>query len=228
MKRRNLAVLCAAVLIASLMAACGTNDVPAASAPSETQAESTESEAESSEDSTEESKGYSRAALQGIIANMDGYLQNIDEGNAGMLLAANTAGKAINITQTTAGHAMCYKITSLFGCAHGHAAALCDRILYPWMVENIDKCIDPRGKAYLAHTLDEIGQAMGCEDGAKGAKKFIEIFDSLELAVPTATDEQFELLKTSVNPVRLKNHPIALDDDTIDALYHDILNGETQ
>ncbi len=64
MKRRNLAVLCAAVLIASLMAACGTNDVPAASAPSETQAESTESEVESSEDSTEESKEESKEASE--------------------------------------------------------------------------------------------------------------------------------------------------------------------
>lgn len=178
--------------------------------------------------STEESKKYSRAAIQSVMASMDGYLLNTDEGNAGMLLAANTAGKAINITQTTAGHAMCYKITSLFGCAHGHAAALCDRILYPWMVNNVDHCADPRGAKYLVHTLDEIGQAMGCENGAAGAKKLIEIFDGLELEVPTATDEQFELLKTSVNPVRLKNHPIALDVYTIDALYHDILNGETQ
>ena len=143
-----------------------------------------------------------------------------------MLIAANTAGKAINITQTTAGHAMCYKITSLFGCAHGHAAALCDRVLFPWMVNNVDKCTDPRGVEYLTRTLTEIGQAMGCENAAAGAEKLEKIFKGLELEVPTATDEQFELLKTSVNPVRLKNHPIALDVDTIDRLYHKILNGE--
>ena len=40
------------------------------------------------------------------------------------------------------------------------------------------------------------------------------------------TKEQFEELKSSVNPVRLKNHPIAIDDDTIDILYHNILNGD--
>ena len=178
--------------------------------------------------STEESKEYSRAAIRGVIANMDGYLLNTDEGNAGMLLAANTAGKAINITQTTAGHAMCYKITSLFGCAHGHAAALCDRVLYPWMLENTDKCIDSRGEEYLKRTLDEIGQAMGCEEAKDGSKKLEDIFDSLGLEVPTATVEQFDILKNSVNPVRLKNHPITLNVNTIDALYHEILNGETQ
>ena len=173
--------------------------------------------------STEESKEYSRAAIQGVMENMDGYLSNTEEGRAGMLLAANTAGKAINITQTTAGHAMCYKITSLFGCAHGHAAILCDRVLFPWMVKNTDKCIDPRGEEYLKKTLDEIGQAMGCRNGTEGAEKLRSIFDTLELEVPTAIAEQYEELKTSVNPVRLKNHPIALDVKTIDKLYHEVL-----
>lgn len=176
--------------------------------------------------STEKSKEYSRAAIQAVLKHMDGYLANTEEGNAGMLKAAHTAGQAINITQTTAGHAMCYKITSLFHSAHGHAAILCDRILFPWMAENTDKCTDPRGEEYLKATLDEIGRAMACKDATEGAEKLRVIFDSLELEVPTATAEQFEILKNSVNPVRLKNHPIALDVDTIDSLYHNILNGE--
>ena len=176
--------------------------------------------------STEKSKEYSRAAIQAVLKHMDGYLANTEEGNAGMLKAAHTAGQAINITQTTAGHAMCYKITSLFHSAHGHAAILCDRVLFPWMVENTDKCTDPRGEEYLKATLDEIGRAMGCKDATEGAEKLRSIFDSLELEIPTATAEQFEILKNSVNPVRLKNHPIALDVDTIDILYHTILNGE--
>lgn len=173
--------------------------------------------------STEESKEYSRAAIQGVLENMDGYLSNTEKGNARMLMAAHTAGKAINITQTTAGHAMCYKITSLFGSAHGHAAILCDRVLYPWMVENTDKCIDPRGEEYLKKTLDEIGQAMDCNDAKSGSEKLAEIFKNLEFDIPKATEEQYAELKTSVNPVRLKNHPITLDVETIDMLYHEVL-----
>ena len=173
--------------------------------------------------STDESKAYSREAIQGVLIHMDGYLQNTREGNTGMLLAAHTAGKAINITQTTAGHAMCYKITSLFGCAHGHAAILCDRVLFPWMIEHTDRCIDARGQGYLSHTLDEIGRAMGCANAKEGAEKLQSIFLSLRLKVPEATDEQYHVLRTSVNPVRLKNHPMALDDAAIDELYHAIL-----
>lgn len=176
--------------------------------------------------STEKSKEYSRAAIQAVLKHMDGYLANTEGGNAGMLQAAHTAGQAINITQTTAGHAMCYKITSLFHSSHGHAAILCDRVLFSWMVENTDKCIDPRGEEYLKTTLDEIGRAMGCEDAKAGSMKLKAIFDSLGLEVPTASKEQFAILKNSVNLVRLKNHPIALDVNNIDVLYHNILNGE--
>ena len=174
--------------------------------------------------STEESKKYSSEAIHGVFTNMKGYLENTEEGNAGMLMAAHIAGKAINIAQTTAGHAMCYKITSLFRSAHGHAAILCDRVLFPWMLENTDKCIDPRGEEYLKRTLDRIGQAMGCANVEDATKILENIFDSLELDVPEATNEQYAELRASVNPVRLKNHPIALDEDTIDRLYHKILN----
>lgn len=176
--------------------------------------------------STEESKEYSRRAIELIMANMEGYLENTEEGRSNMLLAANTAGKAINITQTTAGHAMCYKITSLFGSAHGHAAILCDRVLFPWMIENTDKCIDPRGEQYLKSVLSEIAYAMGCETTELAVEKLMGLFEKLGLEVPIATEAQFEELKTNVNPVRLKNHPIALDVDTINMLYHRILNGE--
>ena len=173
--------------------------------------------------STRESFGYSQEAIQLVLENMAGCLDNIEAGNKGMLLAAHAAGKAINITQTTAGHAMCYKLTSLFGIAHGHAAILCDRVLLPWMIQNMDKCKDPRGEAHLRDALMQIATAMGCETPGDVAVKLNEIFDSLKLEVPQATKEQFVQLRISVNPVRLKNHPIALDEETIDALYHQIL-----
>lgn len=175
--------------------------------------------------SSAESRKYSRAAIEAIMRNIDGYLANTNDGNAGMLIAAYTAGKAINITQTTAGHAMCYKITSLFGCAHGHAAFLCVRKLFPWMLDNVDKCSDPRGKEYLKNVFEQIGAAMNCESAKAAADKLENIFDSLKLEVPTASEEQLEILKNSVNPVRLKNNPITLDIDTIDLFYREILNG---
>ena len=173
--------------------------------------------------STDESRAYAKAAIEGVLTNLSGYLLNDQAGNAGMLMAAHLAGKAINITQTTAGHAMCYKLTSLFRIAHGHAAMLCDRVLFPWMIDHADRCTDPRGAAHLRDALDAIGQAMGCRDAREGAEKLASVFEQLELPVPQATAEQYKELSVSVNPDRLKNHPIALDEATIDYLYHQIL-----
>ena len=173
--------------------------------------------------STDESKVYSGEAIRAIMANMDRYLAGDEAAHAAMLRAANTAGRAINITQTTAGHAMCYKVTSLYGAAHGHAALLCDRVLFPWMLEHTDRCIDPRGEEYLKGVFDKIAEAMGCPSPAAAAARLEELRDALGLEVPEASEEDIEVLSTSVNPVRLKNHPIALDGETIRQLYRKIL-----
>ena len=41
-----------------------------------------------------------------------------------MLIASNLAGKAINISKTTAPHAVSYPFSTLFGISHGHAVSL--------------------------------------------------------------------------------------------------------
>lgn len=173
--------------------------------------------------STEESRNFSKTAIQMILANKDAYLANEESGNATMLKAANIAGKAINITQTTAGHAMCYKLTSLYGIAHGHAAAICVCRLFPFMVEHTEKCIDPRGDDFLKYIFAQIASAMGCENANQACTKFNDVFDSLRLSVPKAEEKDFAILKSSVNPTRLKNNPVGLEIKDIDMLYHEIL-----
>lgn len=174
----------------------------------------------------EESQEYSVEAIRLVLENYTGYLSNTKEGNAGMLKASNIAGKAINITQTTAGHAMCYKLTSLYGISHGHAAALCVSKLFSYMIEHIEKCIDPRGKGYLEEMFIRLAVAYGCDNPKNAVEKFDKLLGELNLEVPKAKDEEYEVLKCSVNPVRLKNNPIALDIQTIDTLYHIILQCE--
>lgn len=174
--------------------------------------------------STDESKQFSKDAIRLILGNMESYLKNEYDGNKNMLMAANIAGKAINITQTTAGHAMCYKLTSLYGIAHGHAAALCVSELWPFMIENTEKCIDGRGKNYLDSVFKEIADVMGESVPMDAAVKFQNIVKQLDLKAPEIkSPSDFAVLKKSVNPTRLKNNPVELDEDTIDILYHKIL-----
>ncbi len=173
--------------------------------------------------STDESKEYSKQAIKIITENLNAYLKNETQANENMLKAANIAGKAINITQTTAGHAMCYKLTSLYGIAHGHAAAMCVRKLLPYMIDNTDKCVDKRGKDYLDNTFKQLAEAVGCKSTAELCGNFNSLFESLELNIPAHTDEDIEILTNSVNPVRLKNNPVELDLETIKMLYKQIL-----
>jgi alcohol dehydrogenase class IV len=173
--------------------------------------------------STEESQALAVEAIGMVLEHFAGYLSNTKEGNAGMLKAANLAGKAINITQTTAGHAMCYKLTTLYGIAHGHAAALCVSKLFPYMLEHLDAYSDPRGRVYVEASFGRLARAYGCDRPRAAAEKFDEILDRLDLEIPQADAEDYEVLKKSVNPVRLANNPVRLDVEAIDRLYHSIL-----
>lgn len=177
--------------------------------------------------STEESKGYGREAIGIIMDNYRDYLAGDNSRNELMLRASHIAGKAINITQTTAGHAMSYKLTSLYGIAHGHAAALCVKGIWPFMVEHTGHCIDSRGKEYLKNIFDEISLAMGCTCVDEAMEKFRNMVDELGLYAPGNVSEgDYEVLKNSVNPVRLKNNPVALSVEDIDDIYHGVLGGQ--
>ena len=174
--------------------------------------------------STDESREYSRSAIRLIIENRDSYLNNEPIGNRKMLEAANIAGKAINISQTTAGHAMCYKLTSLYKIAHGHAAALCVSALWPYMVAHMDQCVDPRGKGHLASIFSDLATAMVADTPESASSRFGDFLEALRLDRPKVHSvEDFAVLRKSVNPVRLKNNPVKLDESAIDTLYHQIL-----
>lgn len=175
--------------------------------------------------STEESRRLSAEAIRMILFYLDGYLVNNPEGNAGMLKAANMAGRAINITQTTAGHAMCYKLTSLYGIAHGHAAALCVRELWRWMLTHKTTCMDARGEVYLDQVFDEMANAMGCGAPQEAAEAFFDLVERLDLQPPILREEEYGILVKSVNPIRLKNHPVYLDEGTLEQIYRKIGRG---
>ncbi len=175
--------------------------------------------------STRESRDYSEKAVRMILEHMNAYLGNTEDGNRNMLVASNFAGKAINLTQTTAGHAMCYKLTSIYGIAHGHAAALCLPKIWNYMLHHIDDCIDPRGQDYLKSTFEELSFILTGEKGLfAGCDQFNSILSGLDLSVPVLTsEEELQVLAKSVNPVRLKNNPVRLSEDVLKGLYREIL-----
>ena len=176
--------------------------------------------------STEESYEYSRKTIELIMANWEKYIfENDDKAAANIMLGANYGGRAINITATTAAHAMSYKITSLYKLPHGHAVAVCLPEICEYMLNHIEKCLEKRGQQYLSNIFGDIAIAMGAKDPTEAITIFRDMMKRMELANPMAADraEEIKVLSTSVNPVRLKNNPIELDEQTIHSLYEIIV-----
>lgn len=74
---------------------------------------------------TDESRRYAKEAVALALANLKKAVLHPDEAvREGMSRAAHLSGKAINISKTTASHAMSYPLTVHFGIPHGHAVAL--------------------------------------------------------------------------------------------------------
>lgn len=176
--------------------------------------------------STSESYEYSRKAIELIMANWRKYIfDNDDEAAANIMLGANYSGRAINITATTAAHAMSYKITSLYGLPHGHAVAVCLPKIWEYMLTHTDKCVDARGSEYLSTIFSAIAGAMGAGNPYEAREIFTCIMQEMELQNPIACNrnEELNVLSKSVNPIRLRNNPISLDESTIRALYEIII-----
>lgn len=179
--------------------------------------------------STEESYEYSRKTIELIMANWRKYIfENDDEAAAQIMLAANYGGKAINITQTTAAHAMSYKITSLYKLPHGHAVAVCLPEIWEYMVNHMDKCNDKRGQDYLNGIFNDIARTMCVDTPTEAIGVFRGMMKDMELNNPASDlchrTSDLEVLSTSVNPVRLMNNPILLSDSAIRNLYSTILS----
>lgn len=176
--------------------------------------------------STDDSRRISAEALRLLYENVEAYLfRNDVEASSKIMMGANLAGQAINITQTTAPHAFSYKLTSLYGLPHGHAVALCMAEIWDFMVHNTHKCIDSRGEAFLRETLQAISCCMGCDSPDMAVAAFRRLLSDCDLGNPVSMsrDTDLDKLTHSVNPVRMKNHPVALDMESIAFLYDRIV-----
>lgn len=169
---------------------------------------------------TDESRSYAVSALKIILESCDGYLLNSDEADRNMLWAAHLAGRAINISKTTAAHAMCYKLTTLYGLPHGHAAALCLR--YVW--EYTWKKAVAEGDEDLKGLLNRLAVCVGERDVPDAVSAYAAFLERMDLNIDfNASDIELEILTHSVNEDRLNNHPVKFTGAEIREMYGEIL-----
>lgn len=185
--------------------------------------------------SNEDSRAHGQKAISLILMNYKAYLSLENEKDAKNLggavalegpseqvledvaEAANLAGKAIAVTKTTAGHALSYKLGSIYQLPHGLATAMVNRALYPFMCREKSRMTDPENLLFLA-------KCFSAETEEEGAKRYLEILEDLEILPNLSVKEgDLENLVAAVNPERLSNHPIALREEDIGLLYKEIL-----
>lgn len=167
--------------------------------------------------SSEQSRWYSAKAIPILMDNAESYLVGDQTAAEQVLEAANLAGKAINLTTTTAAHAMSYKLTSLYGLPHGHAVAVCMPHVWKLLVE--------RGSEDTHKRLEEISMLMtGSQVAEDGLGEFERLVNRMGIAT-TVNGSPVDIhdLVASVNTERLGNFPIKLDSADLEKVYSEIV-----
>jgi alcohol dehydrogenase class IV len=171
--------------------------------------------------STRESLILSERAITLLITNLPLAVRNGTNNGyrKDLLQAANLAGQAINITKTTAPHAISYSFTSYFGIPHGHAVALTLPFFFEYNFElSKEDCNDPRGATFVKKSLLDLASILGC-DGVYDASRYLQKFisdigveiklDNLNISL---TDIRSYVLP-NINNERLFNNPRALHEN---------------
>jgi len=158
----------------------------------------------------DDSRVHAFLAILGVLDNLTAYLKGDPHAAEEMLDASYQSGKAIQITRTTAAHAMSYQITKLLGPAHGHACMLTLPYLWEAMI----------GREDCKERLRDLAEKMRLGDVTMGPRLLKGILYTLELEIPRMPDtETMDRLVSSVDPERLGNHPMPLSREEIRKIY---------
>ena len=176
--------------------------------------------------STIDSKRYAQQSIEIILESIEMAVVNMDaNAKDAMALAANLSGKAINISKTTAAHAISYPITTYFNIPHGHAVALClgKFFIINYNVEK-DNVIDSRGDLYLKKVMKNLFTMFGCETAECCHDKWYKLMELIGLEKDMAhlgirDDNDINLITGNVNLERLNNNPVALDSKKIAEIF---------
>lgn len=179
--------------------------------------------------STGKSQSYALQAAKIIWDNLPiAANENTPDAKYKMSRASNLAGKAINISKTTAPHALSYAFTSYFNLAHGHAVSL----FLPFFIDyhttvNEENCLDIRGANWVKGCMIRIAQALGVEieQLARETVRFINRCNiSIDYEEISISALQFKQIIGNFNNERLKNNPLIVDAEILNSLYYSKYN----
>ena len=161
---------------------------------------------------TKESDGFAEKAMDLIYPSLPEAVNNPTKAARDrMAEGAYWAGRAINITKTTAPHAFSYPFTSHYGIPHGHAVA----IVFPRIAElNLSKGDIPEEKKRSLVNILEIDS-----NTEESLGKYI---GKLGLAIPSK-DYDIETLLDGISLERLTNNPIEISKSKAKAILESLI-----
>lgn len=169
--------------------------------------------------STPDSDAFAQEALTLLLPAIQAAVKTgNDFARACMLRGANLAGRAIDITRTTAAHAFSYAFTTAHGIPHGHAVWLSLPAVarYNAAVTDAD-CQDPRGAAFVRERLALVARRVtgsadpaALPDALRAISAGIGVEnDPFNLGVANVTE--LRVLFSQANLERMANNPRAID-----------------
>ncbi len=175
--------------------------------------------------STEKSKIFASEAIILILKSLKYAVEGDKQARIIMSKAAHLAGKAINITTTTAPHAISYPITTYYGLQHGHAVALTLGSFFEINYNFLDSdIVDSRGVSYLRNTMEELYDMFGVESPLECKSKWYHIMDSIGLesnieSIGISSEKKIDEIINSVNLQRLSNNPVRVSKNTLKKIF---------
>jgi alcohol dehydrogenase class IV len=158
----------------------------------------------------DDSRVHAFLAVIGVLDNLKAYLAGDPHAASEMMDASFQSGKAIQITRTTAAHAMSYRLTKMMGIAHGHACMLTLPTLWEMMMDHEE----------MKETVQDLTAKMRLGDPQMVPRLLKGILYDLEMDIPPMPDDQtLDELTDSVNVERLNNHPVAMSREEIREAY---------
>lgn len=162
---------------------------------------------------TEQSRQRAVEGLRALASSMPSFALG-DKSRAGVTQwGSHLGGHAINISKTTASHALSYVLTMRLGVPHGIAVAS----TLGYFIDHHSKNLEPGDSTNhnLGPLLRIIRDSLGLTNNASAIEYFESLFDQLGLDKPRSYWPQNRhsvgTWLRSANPERLANHPIRLD-----------------
>ena len=172
--------------------------------------------------STTESQKFARQSIEIILASIEkAVIEKDADAKDSMSLAANLSGKAINISKTTAAHAISYPISTYFNIQHGHAVGL---LLGCFFEINSDFELyginDSRGSSYLTNTMLQLFKLFGAVGPLDCKLAWYKMMNDIGLETNISklgicSSDDIDLILDNVNLERLNNNPVVVSEETL-------------